>query len=103
VDKAMFPPHSRGWTLLIAALVGFLGVSPALAGMDPIFGGGSGEGLCFPRTRGDGPPRSDGGRSEREFPPHSRGWTRFTGPKGSDAGVSPALAGMDRRDRLERG
>ena len=53
--KAEFPPHTRGWTLMVVHFIDRESVSPAHAGMDleieaEAFGTSS-----FPRTRGDGP------------------------------------------------
>ena len=50
-----FPPHTRGWTLMVVHFIDRESVSPAHAGMDleieaEAFGTSS-----FPRTRGDGP------------------------------------------------
>ena len=72
---ASFPPHARGWTrpLWAAALRG--GVSPARAGMDPAGAMLEKTRHRFPRTRGDGPVRGEGGMDDHAFPPHARGWT----------------------------
>ena len=55
-DQA-FPPHARGWTAGRVRNAAIAMVSPARAGMD-LFGDSSKTFfLCFPRTRGDGPPK----------------------------------------------
>ena len=90
-----FPPHSRGWTPECRRPRRRAGVSPALAGMDPLGCCSTHHPTSFPRTRGDGPREGHGRTKEAPFPPHSRGWTaRAPGP-GQRVAVSPALAGMD--------
>ena len=86
-------------------------VSPARAGMDPSGTRWSRPRSCFPRTRGDGPAHAAALALTAWFPPHARGWTRFSPafpPHGwTSRTVSPARAGMDPRkrprQRLRRG
>ena len=93
--RTRFPPHSRGWTLCRRPRAGNRAVSPALAGMDPFRAGPGARFPGFPRTRGDGPCSAPERRIVSWFPPHSRGWTRKSGPSPCSLTVSPALAGMD--------
>ena len=55
VLRVGFPPHSRGWTLVMDKAEDGEPVSPALAGMDPLGAGRGWAQYRFPRTRGDGP------------------------------------------------
>ena len=50
---------------------------------------------AFPRTRGDGPDAIFRVSPTKQFPPHSRGWTRPRPLHAALPAVSPALAGMD--------
>ena len=50
-----FPPHARGWTIVLFSSHGFRIVSPARAGMDPTNTPPRNTRSGFPRTRGDGP------------------------------------------------
>ena len=79
---APFPPHTRGWTCVERRVLSPIPVSPAHAGMDLVRAVREIDHLCFPRTRGDGPPAQPSG-SRR-------------------GGVSPAHAGMDRYQTLRR-
>ena len=92
-----FPPHSRGWTHWLVRVGLGVGVSPALAGMDPERRPRLLQFLRFPRTRGDGPPPPTCSPGPGPFPPHSRGWTPHELHLQRTRIVSPALAGMDRR------
>ena len=88
-------PHTRGWTLEESPepspRVGF----PAHAGMDPVLHRWRESGRGIPRTRGDGPSATRGGKPGPRDSPHTRGWTPCTGrPCPADAGF-PAHAGMD--------
>ena len=91
----LFPPHSRGWTRHSATTTGATTVSPALAGMDPASSWRTTPIGGFPRTRGDGPDADLALADVRQFPPHSRGWTRDRRHRLHAVHVSPALAGMD--------
>ena len=78
---AGFPPHARGWTLIIRPGNVAVPVSPARAGMDLLCLEQLAEPSRFPRTRGDGPLLQIRYTSRQEFPPHARGWTVFVGFK----------------------
>ena len=52
-------------------------------------------GRRLPRTRGDGPLALDEWGIWSSAPPHTRGWTRSTAPRGQRSPGSPAHAGMD--------
>ena len=97
--RLLFPPHSRGWTLIKPRHEPAALVSPALAGMDRSSRASGSGSSCFPRTRGDGPLTVPTGAIPTQFPPHSRGWTRRASRRMNAARVSPALAGMDRSGR----
>ena len=91
----MFPPHTRGWTTVLAAAGHHPFVSPAHAGMDRTAGSLLAVRIGFPRTRGDGP-ESYWARSDAcSFPPHTRGWTPEVRWIAFHRLVSPAHAGMD--------
>ena len=79
--RHMFPPHARGWTPVLCLANDSLPVSPARAGMDPSTPSSDFLAWCFPRTRGDGPPRYPGISLTAEFPPHARGWTPYGATK----------------------
>ena len=92
-----FPPHARGWTPCSELAEGGPCVSPARAGMDPCLLRTLATGVCFPRTRGDGPLASRTSALPDTFPPHARGWTPWRNCDHRPVGVSPARAGMDRK------
>ena len=95
-----FPPHTRGWTRGIFFGCYGLGVSPAHAGMDPDRMECARGTQRFPRTRGDGPGAGPQPGSGSPFPPHTRGWTCKEPSSPLGAAVSPAHAGMDRRQSI---
>ena len=92
-----FPPQARGWT--VAAVHGAvrLQVSPAGAGMDRMRRRRPHPRRRFPRRRGDGPQVVVEVVAVIGFPPQARGWTLNRRRKASRVVVSPAGAGMDRR------
>ena len=96
-----FPPHARGWTCRPCPHLQPRWVSPARAGMDlpalPALSTSTAA-MGFPRTRGDGPAGPVHIYSGDGFPPHARGWTVVTRARQAIERVSPARAGMDRRD-----
>ena len=88
-------PHTRGWTCHIRRADTVRFGFPAHAGMDP---GSAASGRAtgrVPRTRGDGPSSSAPPARPAGGSPHTRGWTRGTGPAGVRRGGFPAHAGMD--------
>ena len=109
-----FPPHTRGWTVVIhrdqvrlvvsPAHAGmdlsfwrvrrFSRVSPAHAGMDPIRLRAEAPRGSFPRTRGDGPSQEAIDEIMPQFPPHTRGWTWPDKRKELLKLVSPRTRGM---------
>ena len=91
-----FPPRLRGWTLRHSSSDAAPPVSPALAGMDPRRCPPGASRSGFPRACGDGPGRPGHRRRRSLFPPRLRGWTLAEVMAEHGAGVSPALAGMDR-------
>ena len=91
-----FPPHTRGWTLILLHPGAHLFVSPAHAGMDRTRGRRTRGPHRFPRTRGDGPAASPRIALRLMFPPHTRGWTAGAHARAVRRRVSPAHAGMDR-------
>src|SRR5690606_28965128 len=76
-------------------------VSPAYAGIDPRARGARGEGLRFPRIRGDRPAHVFSFSSFVRFPPHTRGSTVVCQPFYLLFWVSPAYAGIDLRSQIE--
>ena len=72
----LFPPHARGWTGKLIAVVQRGQASPARAGMDLLDRVVVRTGLCFPRTRGDGPESILDRLVTEVLPPHARGWTQ---------------------------
>ena len=97
-----FPPHARGWTEGQPNRHAPLDVSPACAGMDRSLARQRDTDSRFPRMRGDGPHYPEGPRAVASFPPHARGWTRFSLGHVRGCHVSPACAGMDRRENQAR-
>ena len=96
VPKAVrFPPHARGWTLMVNGPFNVWVVSPARAGMDRLRKATGDRDSRFPRTRGDGPCRLRSPTPRGPFPPHARGWTLTPRPVLGPDRVSPARAGMD--------
>ena len=91
-----FPPHARGWTCAVAAILVTQMVSPACAGMDRDPSSPSAPRTGFPRMRGDGPWQKIPKQMLRAFPPHARGWTVGIFQPCQLRLVSPACAGMDR-------
>ena len=97
-----FPPHTRGCTYVDDCTLGDMGVSPAHAGMYPD--------LClkgpkcrgFPRTRGDVPVDKTILAVTQQFPPHTRGCTAAEAYGAHADPVSPAHAGMYRRQPERR-
>ena len=101
-ERSGFPPQARGWTA-VAGVHGQLGgVSPAGAGMDPSRRRARRRCPGFPRRRGDGPTTDPDTSDPGEFPPQARGWTAMRGAPPAPAAVSPAGAGMDRRNSRRR-
>ena len=72
-SKEVFPPHTRGCTVVQSALQLQLRVSPAHAGMYPRKAGKRNQPLRFPRTRGDVPSPRICMVGNSPFPPHTRG------------------------------
>ena len=72
---------------------------PAHAGMDPLERGPQPWAQRLPRTRGDGPAPARERSSPSPASPHTRGWTRSSGRRGSRRSGFPAHAGMDPRRR----
>ncbi len=70
-------------------------VSPAHAGIDPLWGREYPRGRRFPRTRGDRPGLIDQETPLVLFPPHTRGSTPKTAECQDHSSVSPAHAGID--------
>ena len=68
-----FPPHTRGCTR--EEIPWGIIVSPAHAGMYPVYVLRYATRCCFPRTRGDVPGLSSGEGGLSVFPPHTRGCT----------------------------
>ena len=56
----------------------------------------------LPRTRGDGPPRSQAGSQGTRASPHTRGWTLRPVQEAEDRPGFPAHAGMDRTPSTTR-
>ncbi len=118
------PPHPRGWTryrryrhMACHGSPAPAGMdprcssrsppsvgSPAPAGMDPFLRSQRRARVWLPRTRGDGPEISRGGKVVPRAPPHPRGWTRLHDRERQGHRGSPAPAGMDPRygDPAER-
>ena len=115
VQPSRFPPHARGWTLVVTLvrpwMPGFprtrgdgpcgacCGVGlerfPRTRGDGPAHAEGRPKAGCFPRTRGDGPPPGTPRPRALSFPPHARGWTLCEWRRPQKGSVSPARAGMD--------
>ena len=93
-----FPPRARGWTVIAMTRTSAGMVSPASAGMDHNDRPVSSAQSSFPRERGDGPSHPPHHPDPRRFPPRARGWTVHDPEHDDDAEVSPASAGMDRRE-----
>ena len=93
----MFPPQARGCTLRGHRPSPRPVVSPAGAGMHRCAAGTTGSSSSFPRRRGDAPSTATLSRPATEFPPQARGCTEERGRERGRAGVSPAGAGMHRR------
>ena len=96
VTMALFPPHTRGSTGVVARTACLAGVSPAYAGIDRSRGRSSAQRACFPRIRGDRPHYDLCPHRTRSFPPHTRGSTVSCTPNLYCIFVSPAYAGIDR-------
>ena len=92
----MFPPHTRGCTVGHDTEGRFLLVSPAHAGMYPLYAETERRPFCFPRTRGDVPIQEGDLWDIQAFPPHTRGCTRCLYMLPKSPRVSPAHAGMYR-------
>ena len=89
-----FPPRERGWSQHRRPGAANGCVSPARAGMVPLW---ANSGLLwggFPRASGDGPPRVVIDSGHVQFPPRERGWSHGVSLERGHAGVSPARAGM---------
>ena len=88
-------PHTRGWTLgsrgFPIADSGF----PAHAGMDPVGRVCARTNSRLPRTRGDGPAKTQIIARFDEASPHTRGWTPIVARPLGDVTGFPAHAGMD--------
>ena len=109
LERAVYAvsPHTRGWTRPPALVLGLPAGFPAHAGMD-LYRAGRLEGAPrFPRTRGDGPSKSQPARSTSAVSPHTRGWTPGGRRHVRVIQGFPAHAGMDRsrrcRDRATTG
>ena len=96
-----FPPHARGWTFRLRNTTQDVVVSPARAGMDPLFTIYRSAGRSFPRTRGDGPFLVRRTHDDSEFPPHARGWTGCDRAQPRLEVVSPHARGWTLRQALE--
>ena len=91
------PPHPRGST---SAAIGSMPgpyVSPAPAGIDPWVCGSWTCPRCLPRTRGDRPRHAAIFYHKKTSPPHPRGSTSFMLAVLRHIAVSPAPAGIDRK------
>ena len=71
----MFPPHTRGCTLIHVSSSSKHQVSPAHAGMYRHVSKCGGLDRRFPRTRGDVPYEFSKSHRAKWFPPHTRGCT----------------------------
>ena len=96
------PPHTRGWTQPRAPDQALRGGSPAHAGMDPGPSRPRTPSTRLPRTRGDGPLATADTDLQAVAPPHTRGWTLSGDGTRQVLDGSPAHAGMDPSDTLER-
>ena len=94
--QVMFPPHTRGCTLLPGVRGRFRGVSPAHAGMYRNANTDHIQREGFPRTRGDVPLEEEVAILKDKFPPHTRGCTFSAAVIFALTEVSPAHAGMYR-------
>ena len=88
-------PHTRGWTR--ASRPSWRGGPgfPAHAGMDPASPSGMFRPQWLPRTRGDGPAKTERIAHNRAASPHTRGWTHFEAWDAAMQAGFPAHAGMD--------
>ena len=89
-----FAPHTRGWSLGCFGYVFCWHLCPAHAGMVPTIVGGLGFLISLPRTRGDGPTAPGRTNQEKDFAPHTRGWSRYVENTADRFALCPAHAGM---------
>ena len=89
-----FAPHTRGWSLGCFGYVFCWHLCPAHAGMVPTIVGGLGFLISLPRTRGDGPTAPGRTNQEKDFAPHTRGWSRSCLCPTACRALCPAHAGM---------
>ncbi len=89
-----FPPRTRGCTQPRSPRQRRPEVSPAHAGMHPLFAGILQLRFCFPRARGDAPDGTVRRVKVNGFPPRTRGCTLRAGHQTQRGSVSPAHAGM---------
>ena len=89
------PPHTRGWTRVLARMRHARIGSPAHAGMDRRRASSGRQSSRLPRTRGDGPVVVTRIDPFGAAPPHTRGWTASGTRRLAGTPGSPAHAGMD--------
>ncbi len=89
------PPHPRGSTWAFKGVFTPLQVSPAPAGIDPIWPSRYECSASLPRTRGDRPSTGAPSRHAMMSPPHPRGSTSVDADDCGPCRVSPAPAGID--------
>ncbi len=87
-------PHPRGWSPARPRTRPKATLLPAPAGMVPACPGSWFPLSAAPRTRGDGPSRSDAQDQALTCSPHPRGWSRLLAVLGQAQFLLPAPAGM---------
>ena len=92
-----FSPHARGCSCLSPRHRGYPAVFPACAGMFLSRIKSTANVDCFPRMRGDVPPRERRRSKNQGFSPHARGCSPDKNLTGFTQQVFPACAGMFRR------
>ena len=94
--NAQFSPHAWGWTGSNTALHGLGCVFPTRVGVDLSGTCKCQMSMCFPHTRGGGPPLLLIDMPQIKFSPHAWGWTSKCLNNPSIHGVFPTRVGVDR-------
>ena len=92
--QSLFSPHTRGWSVAVAAGVAPPSVFPAYAGVVQWADRGDRAHRRFPRIRGGGPSSPKNSPTPGSFSPHTRGWSREVWLFGECDCVFPAYAGV---------
>ena len=93
------PPHTRGSTRAVPAVIGVRAGSPAHAGIDPPAPSPRTRPPGLPRTRGDRPQKAATDEARAGAPPHTRGSTLARAGASRARLGSPAHAGIDPTSR----